>query len=71
MCWENDNRLNDTLNAIMEYLCEELSDGGKFVSYTTIGKKVHRSKQSIRYSMRKLQLLGYVCFEDNKIHLAG
>ena len=70
MLWEHDNRLNDTQNAIMEYLSKELSAGGKFVSYTKIGKEVHRSKQSIRYSMRKLQIMGYVYFYDNKMYLA-
>ena len=70
MQWKYDTRLNGTLNAIMEYLSKELSDGGKFVSYTKIGREVGRSKQSIRYSMLKLQRMGYVYFSDDKIHLA-
>lgn len=69
MKWEYDHTLNPTLNAIMEYLSEELAEGGKFVSYVKIGRKVHKSKQSIRYSIRILQYRGYLYVQNGEMFL--
>ena len=44
MKWRYDFTLNETQNAIMEYLTEELGNSARFISYGKIGKKVGKSR---------------------------
>ena len=67
MKWRYDFTLNETQNAIMEYLTEELGNSARFISYGKIGKKVGKSRHSVRYSIDILVSRNYLRIENRKL----
>lgn len=64
-----DGELNKTQGRIMDYLRKELADGAKYISYTVIGAKVLRSRNTVKYAVNRLIKMGMLEINDGKLSL--
>lgn len=64
-----DGELNRTQGRIMDYLRKELADGAKYISYTVIGAKVLRSRNTVKYAVNRLIKMGMLEINDGKLSL--
>lgn len=70
MARKNDVKLNKTQDKIMDYLRDELAKGAKYVSYTVIGKKVHESRNTVKYNINRLIKMGLLNISNDELSLA-
>lgn len=69
MAKTGDVELNRTQEKVMEYLRAELAKGKKYVSYTVIGLKVGKPRNTVKYAVNRLIRLRLLQIIDGELAL--